>query len=289
MGLVRLNINGKDLRLDLSSFNYKDEKGILSDSISLEVAGQWERPKYQDEIKAWIGDFYCGTFSVQNIRLSKFQTIIEATAINFSSSLKQKKNRSFSGNLKEICATIASEHNLKCKVDCEAQIPHISQINISDLEFLKNLSQNHNASFSIKNNTLLFLKNKKEDIKVSYEIDENECETWELRISNKTLYKSAKALWQDTKTASIQSVQIGLGEPTLILQENFKSPDEATAKTKAALELANKGTIKGSLSISGQIIEAGAKLKFKNQTFVISSVNHSINSNGYNLQVEFEN
>ena len=64
MGLkaIKLIVNGKNVSLDLENFSYKDEKGVLSDSITLQVAGEFERPKYKDEIKAYIDDFYCGIF-----------------------------------------------------------------------------------------------------------------------------------------------------------------------------------------------------------------------------------
>ncbi len=292
MGLnqIFLTVNGKDVFLNLENFNYKDEKGILSDSIILQVTGEFQKPSYKDEIKAYIGSFFCGTFSVQNIKLSRFTTTIEATAINFSGNLKEKKYRYFKNTtIENICQKIASNHSLKCKSDLKNQITHISQINQSDLDFLKKLSNDYNATFTIKNNTLLFLKDKKEDIKASYYIDENECEDWELEYTNKTLYKSCKAVYHDTKTNTVKNIVVGEGTPTKVIKQSFKTRNEAKEKAKAALEIANKGIIKGRLSTYGQIIEAGANLNFKNQLFQIISVNHNSNSSGWNIEVEFEN
>lgn len=292
MGLkaIKLIVNGKNVSLDLENFSYKDEKGVLSDSITLQVAGEFERPKYKDEIKAYIDDFYCGIFSVQNVKFSKHTTTIEATAINFSGDLKEKKFKDFKDtSIDKICKEIASNHSLDCKANLDTNISHISQINQSDLEFLKKLSQDYNATFSVKNNTLLFLKDSKSDIQTTYKIDENECENWELEYTNKTLFNSCKAVWHDTKENKTKSITVGSGNPIKTLEAKFKDEDEAKQKAKSALEVANKGTIKGNLSIYGQIIEAGAKLNFKNQIFQIISVNHSINTSGWNIEVEFEN
>ena len=290
MGLTRVTVNGKDVSLDLESFTYKDEKGILSDSVTLQVCGEFERPKYSDEIKAYIGDFYCGTFLVQNVRFSKYTTTVEATAINFSGSLKEKKYKDYKETtIKQICKDIAKTHDLNCKVDVHVDIEHISQIDQSDLEFLRKLSKDYNATFSIKDNTLLFLQDNKEDIKVSYSIDEKECESWELEYANKTLYGSCKAIWHDTKENVQKSVTAGSGEPVKTLKGDFKSETEALQKATSSLALANKGLNKGRLSIDGQKIEAGAKLEFKNQTFQIINVNHYVNSSGWSIDVEFEN
>ena len=292
MGLkaIKLIVNGKNVSLDLENFSYKDEKGVLSDSITLQVAGEFERPKYKDEIKAYIDDFYCGIFSVQNVKDKKTSMLIEATAINFSGDLKEKKFKDFKDtSIDKICKEIASNHSLDCKANLDTNISHISQINQSDLEFLKKLSQDYNATFSVKNNTLLFLKDSKSDIQTTYTIDENECENWELEYTNKTLFNSCKAVWHDTKENKTKSITVGNGNPIKTLEAKFKDEDEAKQKAKSALEVANKGTIKGNLSIYGQIIEAGAKLNFKNQIFQIISVNHSINTSGWNIEVEFEN
>ncbi|PIE74241.1 MAG: hypothetical protein CSA19_00745, partial [Deltaproteobacteria bacterium] len=159
--------------------------------LMLQVVGEWERPRYQDEIKAWIKDFYCGTFSVQNVKFSKGYTSVEATAVSFSGNLKTIKNRHFKDtSIKKICAQLAREHSLKNKCDVDVDIPYVSQNHQSDLSFLQKLSLDFGATFSIKNNTLLFLKDKKNDECVIYEIDENECESWELEYTNKTLYGS---------------------------------------------------------------------------------------------------
>jgi len=206
-------------------------------------------------IKAYINDFFCGTFIVQNVKFSKFNTIIEATAIDFSTNLKEKKFKDFKNtSIAKICKSIALDNNLNCKTNIDIPISYISQIDQSDLEFLKKLSYDYNATFSIKNNTLLFLKNNKEDITTTYKIDENEYESWQLEYTNKTLFNSCKAVWHDTKDNTLKSVMIGKQNPVKVLKGNFKSQEEAQQKVKSALEIANKGTIKGSLSIYGQII-----------------------------------
>ena len=56
-----------------------------------------------------------------------------------------------------------------------------------------------------------------------------------------------------------KSVTAGSGEPVKTLKGDFKSETEALQKATSSLALANKGLIKGRLSIYGQKIEAGAK------------------------------
>ncbi|MDE5602821.1 MAG: phage tail protein, partial [Helicobacter sp.] len=125
----RLLANDKDvsthIQKNLITLSFKDEAGVLSDEITLEVAGEFKRPKYQDKLKLWLGYkesglWYCGSFLVQSSQRTQHSTTITATGVDFSGSLKEKRNRSWEKlSLKEIIEKIAKEHQLGFQSDFE--------------------------------------------------------------------------------------------------------------------------------------------------------------------------
>jgi len=290
MGLkqnILIKINGKDLTVEPSSITYKDEAGTKSDSLTLEFAGEYLVPKYKDKISVVVDDFPFGMFVVQNTKLTKYTTTVEATATDFNGTLKQKQNTSHSTTTTKVIAQkIAKKHNLKCKCDVENNITHISQINQSDLLFLSNLAKIHNANFSIKNETLLFLKNNKKTF--SKTIDANECEDYELDISNKDDYKSCTAKYHDTKQNKVITITAGSGEPSYSIKREFKNKTEAKQQVEAMLNNKGKNKITGNLSIYGMPLEVGTKIELKGHVLTINTIEHTINESGWNMQIELE-
>ena len=105
-------VNGKDItetiNQNASKISFHDEDGTSSDDIRLSVEGSFRRPAYGDEIKLWIGDenamMFCGTFAVQNSKVSVSngsKIEISATAVDFSSGTKVKRNKSYENNKHE--------------------------------------------------------------------------------------------------------------------------------------------------------------------------------------------
>jgi len=306
--IFKVEANGADvtaqLQKELNSIHFSDEDGNQSDEITLKVAGNFTRPKYQDEIKLWLGYeevglFYCGLFKVQNTERDKYSLVISATGADFSSALKQKRDTSYEKlSLKDVAHIVANRHELKLKSDFDDMfMPHLSQTNESDLHMMKRLADDYNGIFSIKNGTLIFLKRIKKNMASDklplFEIDVSECESYSVKHSDKTIYGACEAYWHDTKANKVQSVTVGNGVPILKIKGNFKTPAEAKAKAKAKLQIANRGSKSGTISIYGKQIYAGGMLKLTgakedNGKYSIKSVNHTFDV-GWKMSIEIEN
>ena len=307
--IFKIEVNGKDITAQLKknsvSISFSDEDGNQSDEIVIKAAGDFTRPKYEDEIKLWLGYaesalFYCGLFRVQNTTKDKYSISINASGANFSAELKQKRDTSYEKvSLKDVAQIVAERHSLKLKSDFDDMfVQHLRQTNESDLHMMKRLSNDYNAIFSIKNDTLIFLKRIKEN-KVSdalpiFEIDASECDGYPpIKRSNKTYYLSCMASWHDTKENVVQSVTVGSGNPVLKIKGQYKSAAEATKKAEAKLQIANRGIKSGTLSTYGREIYAGGMLKLTgvgedDGEYTIKSVNHSLEG-GWKMRVEIEN
>ena len=296
--IFKIEANDKDvtdqLQKDISSISFSDEDGSQSDEITIKVAGNFKRPKHKNELKLWLGYeeekemLYCGLFLVQTTERDRSGLTITATGADFSQALKQKRDMSYEKlSLKAISQIVADRHGLKLKSDFDdLSITHLSQTSEHDLAFMKRLSTEYNGIFSIKNNTLIFLKRIKGEKKSSelpvFEIDAKECsnDTPRIKHSDKTLYSSCAVTWQDTKKNEVQTITVGKGDPVLKFEGQFKTPAEAQAKAEAKLSRANRGIKSGSITTYGKEIYAGATLKLTGSgeddgEYSIKSVDHT--------------
>lgn len=306
--VFKVEANGTDvtetLQSDMVSIVFSDEDGNQSDEITIKVAGDFKRPKYQDEIKLWLGYeetslFYCGLFLVQTPERDSSGLTITATGADFSSSLKQKRDLSYEQlSLKDVAQMVADRHGLKLKSDFDdMMVTHLSQTNEGDLHFMKRLAEDYNGIFSIKNDTLVFLKRvkggKRSDTLPVFEIERAECSDVRIKSSNKTLYASCTATWHDTIDNEVKSVTVGSGDPILKISGQFKTPAEANAKAEAKLAAANRGTKSGTIDTYGQPIYAGGTLKLTGAgedsgEYSIKRVDHTLEG-GWSMSIEIEN
>jgi phage protein D len=300
----KIEVNKKDVtdrvKNHLVSLTFKDEADDKADSLTLNFDNLFKRPNYEDEIKLWLGYkesglYYCGKFSVQTTNKNQNSLSVSATSVNFNGNIKKKRNLSYENlSMVDLVKKIADRNSLNFKCDFDnVFFKHLSQTNESDLHLLNRLSKLYNATFNIKNNTLIFIKKNKENGLV-FEIERKNVSNYSIKYANKTLYKSAKAVYHDTKENKVKSVVSGNGEPQYILNDTFKNESEAKQQTKTILSFINSGTVSGSISIAGMNIIAGTTLKLKNfgeddGKYSIKSVIHNLNGSGYVCRVEFAN
>ena len=310
--IFTLIANGTDvtskINLDASKITFEDEAGTVADEIRLVVEGEFKKPKYEDELKLYIGtkekgQFFCGVFKVQTSTYKRgAQNCMEitATAVDFSKSLKVKRNRSYENvSVKKIVDLIAKRSECEVSSDFDdVYVIHEEQTNESDLHFLKRLATSYNALFSLKNNRLVFKKKikdgKKSDALPRFSLELNNQTSVSIENTNKTLYNSCKAIWRDTKDNQQKSVTVGSEQPVKIIKDSFESMADAKTKAQAALDKANAGTKAGDISCSGFIIYAGGVLNLSGTyeddgEYEIVSVSHSLDNNGWNMQIKIEN
>ena len=303
-------VNGKDItetiNQNASKISFHDEDGTSSDDIRLSVEGSFRRPAYGDEIKLWIGDenamMFCGTFAVQNPKtINGSRLEISATAVDFSSGAKVKRNKSYENlSIKQVVTQIAKKQELKVECDYDdLYVVHIEQSNESDLHFLKRLASDYNALFAIKNNTLIFKQKVKGDKKSPalprYSLKITDKSTYDIENTNKQKYNSCTASWHDTKENKQKSVTVGDGEPVKHIKGSYQNEADAKSKAQAALQKASSQTKIGNISCAGFVCYAGGVLNLSGTLeddgeYHIKSVNHDIDTTqGWKISIEIEN
>jgi uncharacterized protein len=301
--------NNKDvtatIKKNLVSLSFKDEANNNADELTIVVTDDFARPTYYDKLQLYLGygnDLtFCGVFNVQSTnRNFKKSLTINATGVDFHNSLKERRSITYEKiSVQGICEQIATRNSLQIKSDfSDVYFQTIAQHHESDLNFLNRLAYQLNAIFNIKNQTLIFTHkvkgNKQNTALPTYTIDVNECESFTVKHSNRTLYKSCKVQWHDTKTNQSQYVLSGSGEPCFIVTSPCATAAEAKIKADAKLQTENQGIYTGEITIAGKVVYAGGIITIINagedsKTYQITSVNHTFDTSGWKTRIEFKN
>lgn len=309
---IKIVVNGADktssILQNLVQLSLTDYANDNSDQIEIEIAGQFKRPKSQDEIRLYLGWDnlqLIGLFKVQSTKKSFKRMTIIGTGVDFSNNFKVKRNITYEGvKIVDIVNQIANRYNLKVKCDFDdLYIKSLAQTNESDMNFLNRIAKDYNAIFNLKNDTLYFVKKIKDSeingLLPRYTIDINKCiGEPTIEHNEKTLYNSVKVSWHDTKLNDRRELTIpsDAGEPILIYKGNFVNEDEARAKATAKLQKANSAVVTGELSCEGEVIFAGGIMKLLNVNedddleYNIKSVRHTYSKRGgWLIDLNFEN
>ena len=300
----KVEVNGKDVTANvkkhLVSLSLKDEAGDATDELTLNFDNLFKRPKYKDKIKVWLGYrtglYYCGSFLVQTTEKNQNSLRVRATSTNFTTEIKKKRNRSYENiSLCDLIKKIADRNGLKYRCNFnDVFFKHLAQTDESDLNLLNRIAKMYNATFNIKNETLIFIKKQGDGNNLPvFELDKKNVSSYSIKYANKTLYKSVKAVFHDTKENKVKEVVFGSGEPQYVLQDTFKDESEALKRAEGIMDLLNSGIKSGNLTMDGMNIIAGAKLKLNgfgedDGEYSIKRVTHSLNGSGYTVRVEFE-
>ena len=294
---VDIVVNNKPLSFivgkELSSLELVDEVGFLSDQLTLKFTPGFIRPRAGDKIEVFINSIDYGVFLVDESIKTKSALTVKAKSANFKDSLKEKKYRSFEKiKVCELIAKIAKEHNLEYKCNIKGFINHLGQNYESDINLLVKLAKDFNATFNIKKNKILFLDKEDTSKLPLFVLSYSQVSDFSIKSSIKPLYNSCKAIWRDTKENKDKSIVIGKEKPELLLKGVFKSEAEARERALAALKNITQGTKKGSITVYGQEIRAGARLRLvgffeDDGEYKIKKVTHKI-SKSYTINIDFE-
>ncbi len=294
-----ITVNGQDVTQVIKPYlvsisltdNHKDE----ADELTLTLSAKFQRPQYQDEIKIYLGYEgdetleYFGLFYVQSTTIRNNRELtINATGINYNSTIKQRVIASYDLPIDQVVAKIALQNGLKAMIkttelDCTAD-EHFVQNNESDLAFLQRTAKEKNAVFNIKDGTVYFVQDEEYVPRAS--IDINECIDSEIKYSSNSKYASATATFQDTKQNKAVTVTVGAGKPVLAVRGHWQKSDEARQAASNALRRANAATVEGSLTVSGRRLFAGSILNLDGNQYSVTKVTHTVDK-AWMTQVDF--
>lgn len=296
----------------LISLNITDETGLVSDKAEILLDNRdslLEIPVTGAILKISMGYEgkelnLMGSYIVDAIELAcpplKMRIIAKATNTkikNLNSKIRSPKSKSWHKHtLVGIITTIAKDHKFEALIDKqlnEIYIKHIDQSDESDISFLTNLAREHDSFIKFIDGKLIFAK-KGTGTSISgielpkIEIYESEISSWSLNISERGKFGRVRAKWHNLGTGKEEVISFGSEEPTYSARYVFASQDRAKQIAKSKLAEFQRGIKKLNLSMSGnQHLSAESKIIFadikylKNKNWIITSVNHSLNDQGY--------
>ena len=285
----KLVANGEDKTAAIApyliSLSITDNQKDQADELRITVGKKFARPAFGDEIKVYLGDAtllqFVGAFYVQKTSIVNNQKlVITATGVDFSKSIKERRQQRYEQITPiQLAKVIADRHGLRLRSTIAEPVLDIEQHNESDLNLLNRLAKEYSWVFNIKNNTLYLTYQELDPPQVNVAIAT--CIDSEITHSSTKLYKSCQVVYQDTRTNKKVTVIAGEGKPVLFKRGHFDNEALAQQFAENALKRASQGTGSGRLTITGQVVFAGATLNVDNQQFTISRVEQTVHKDGW--------
>ena len=292
-----------DLNGHLSCIEYIDAIDNEVDGLTLIFSKMFLPPKSGDRILVsigfgvdltYIGEFYVTGWTEE---VEEGTMKLKLTPVDYSKKIKEKRTGSYEKlTLDQILKEIAKRHGLKVKNDLtKVAYKYKAQTNESDLLFMHRLARENNATFNIKNGTIIFKpKSLNEDHTLLPHIvlGTDDFVACSISYQDKTQYLSAEAKFQKRKQNKIVTVKVGKGDPKLVLEGSYKDEADARAKLVAALERENAGRVRGDCMVTTKHVFAGAMLTLElgykvERDLQITEVRHTIDKDGYVKYVLF--
>lgn len=292
-----------------------DEAGMLSDKVSIRIDnrdGRVAMPSQGAQLEVFLGYVETGVsrmglYVVDELSESgpPASLTITGKAADMRDTLKEKRTQAWENmTLGDLLTAVAKRNGYTPKVaDALAKLPvgHIDQTEESDMHLITRIAKEHDAVAKPAGGNLLFVprgeaKTVSGRAMPSIMLTGKDIMQWSVSLDGRGKYKSVKATYHDTATASRTEVVVGEGSPVRVLSTSY--PDEATAKTAAKGEFhrQERGTGKLSVTVAGNpALGAEAKLTItgnsqaSNGQWTITRVEHSLTpGDGYRCEIEAE-
>lgn len=285
---VQIFYNGVDKTssMDWISISITDNEGKDTDKLNITLGYGSPAPRFKDSIDIYVDGFFLGHFTIATIKTKyKRSYDIEAIAADFMSSLKDHKSRSHVKlSYRQIIENIAKEHGLNVKINFERsnEVVELEQHDMSDAAFCEKIANDLDLTFSIKNQTMIFIDRDKATDRVEYSLSEDDYLELNFEQTEVTNYASCEVTWRDTKAGQDKVTVAGSGTPVL-KRQIFSADSEAEALKIAQSYLQNKqnSSFKGNVRCMGVPFFAGGYLNLQIEgeakRAIIKKITHTIN------------
>lgn len=308
------------------SLRLTDESGLQSDTLEITLADHLSDepinlPPTGAELELWLGYDNAlrkmGLFIVDEIELSgppdnitiKAKSSVQAVSKSGAGSqrpmLTQQKTRSWEKGITigDMAKTIAKEHGLKAAVAADLSaiaLPHIDQVSESDIALLTRLVKTYDAVAKPAGGSLVIAKrgsSKSASGKAlpAIALNKKQVTTWRVMLSKRLSAGTVIAVYRDLASAQDVEVKAGDGEPVKRLRHTYSTSEEADSAAKSEFMKSGRAGSKLSVTLPGEqsiIAESPLVLsgfrKSVQTNWVITKVEHSLDTNGYVSSIEAE-
>ncbi|KAF1075914.1 contractile injection system protein, VgrG/Pvc8 family [Halodesulfovibrio sp. MK-HDV] len=317
----QIKANGKDITKLLQEHSAQititDAAGYESDKLSIQLNDPGiAMPATGAELTVHLGEkdrlWFMGKYIVDEVALNfpPDSMAISANSAPFDKStsgfspLQSQKKRSFSaGTINTLVCTIANEHGLEPLVSprlAKAVLPHINQIDESDMHLLTRIAKEHDAISKANGGKLLFVERGKgknprgEDMPV-LTLTKQQVTSGSAKLSLRGTFKKVVATYRDTGNSDEVEITAGNAEPVFRLKGMYSSKQAAFMAAHKRLDLYKRGTWTLSLSLPlNPDLVAESKVILKqfrtgiNGEWIITKATHTMSNSGGVTSVEGE-
>lgn len=324
--MFRIEVDGENISKVLaprmSSLTVTDGAGVQSDQVTMVLSdtglfGWLQEPRQGAEIKVWIGYplqlQFMGLYIADGFEIQgpPDQVIITGSAsingetTSGKTALTDQKKRSWPAGTKigDLVKQVAVEHGLQSSVSkslLEVALPHIDQIDESDMNLLSRIGREHDAIAKPGNGRLIMAK-RGESLTASgkpmpeLKVNLGEVSSWNYRNSLREKMGAVIASYQDLGKGGQEECKAGEGAPVLRLKRRF--PNKAAAQKAADSELSRLKRAGRSLSIGmkgNPNAKAEARLitrhfrSYVDEPWLITRAVHTLDSGGYRTSIAAE-
>ncbi|KAA0014442.1 phage tail protein [Billgrantia pellis] len=328
----RLTANQDDItaaiRERFVSLRIVDRAGQDSDELSLVLADHDPTapialPAAGAELECWLGyddaAESLGTYVVDSVELTwppnQVRIVAKAAPLAKSESgqgsnrlmLQTKKTRSWNAGtlLGDMTRTIAQEHSLEAVVQqamASIALPHVDQINESDMNLLTRLAQQYDGIAKPAAGRLVLARrgasraaSPDEPQLPTVPITPDMVSTGRMQLAKRRAAGSVTAQWRDTEEGETVDVTVGQDEPINRLGTVFPDAESAMAAAQAEWRRSQRGEQRLDISLPGDPrLMAEGRLKLQgfregaDGEWLITQVEHRLDADGYSCRVQAE-
>lgn len=292
-----------------------DQAGVKSDRLMLVIDDRDERleiPKKGVKLEVSLGYVgkalvRMGSYTVAEVEVEgpARQMTIQATAVDMTKGIRSPKERSWPNvTLGTLVRKIAADNELKPSIAPELaarNLGHLDQTE-SDMQLLQRVCAEQGATCKVADGRLVVATRAGGKAATGAKlppatIEAGSCASWSATMTDRNNYKAVKAYYHDAGKAKRTSVTAGSGKPVMTLKNTYTSKDEAKQACESKLKALSTGV--GEVRISAMVgdpemsAERIATLKgfrkgVDSDGWVVNSVTHTFNGDGYTCDVELE-
>lgn len=297
------------LKSSVISIHITDESGTASDETTIRLKHGMNALELKEELKVFLGYkesglSFMGVYTASEITIQSPPQIlgVKCRAANFKGSLKEKTSKEWKEiTLGDLVRKIAEKHGYEAKIAEKFEdifIPHITQTDESDMNFLKRIGDEHEATIKPVGGHIIFIskgggKSATGKILGTKLLTPKDVINWKVNFNVRSKYGSVIAKWHSYEKGETIEEKVGNEEPSYPIHKLYPSAESAVSAASAKLRRLKQGEAKLNLTILGNPeLFAEAKINLLGfcqeieGEWVINRAEHILDNRGYRTMIE---
>lgn len=294
-------------RSSLISLRIIDESGTMSDEV--EICLEHGNNELRGELEVFLGYketglLSMGAYTASEITIQSPPQIlgIKCRAANFKGSLKEKTSKEWKEiTLGDLVRKIAEKHGYEVKIAQKFEdifISHIAQTDESDMNFLKRIGDEHEATVKPIGGHIIFIpkgggKSATGKVLGTTVLTPKDVINWKVNFNVRSKYRSVIAKWYSYERGETIEEKVGNEEPSYPIYKLYPSAESAISAASAKLRRLKRGEAKLNVTIPGNPeLFAEAKINLSgfcqeiDGEWVIERAEHILDNRGYQTTIE---